>query len=77
MSMYLSDIYTIPVNLAGLPAISIPVGFENGLPVGMQLIGKHFAEGQLLNAAHQFQKTTIHHTQQPSESTLVKQEASS
>lgn len=77
VSMYLSDIYTIPVNLAGLPAISIPVGFENGLPVGMQLIGKHFAEGQLLNAAHQFQKTTIHHTQQPSESTLVKQEASS
>ena len=75
ISMYLSDIYTIPVNLAGLPAISIPAGFKNGLPVGVQLIGKHFAEGQLLNAAHQYQQQTDFHTQTPSDE-MLKQEVS-
>ncbi|MCF6766960.1 Asp-tRNA(Asn)/Glu-tRNA(Gln) amidotransferase subunit GatA [Thiotrichales bacterium 19S11-10] len=65
VSMYLSDIYTIPVNLAGLPAISIPAGFHNNLPVGLQLIGNLFKESQLLNAAHQFQLETDHHLKTP------------
>ncbi|MCF6766122.1 Asp-tRNA(Asn)/Glu-tRNA(Gln) amidotransferase subunit GatA [Thiotrichales bacterium 19S3-7] len=65
VSMYLSDIYTIPVNLAGLPAMSIPAGFCNNLPVGIQLIGNAFKEDQLLNAAHQFQLNTDYHKQTP------------
>lgn len=65
ITMYLSDIYTIAVNLAGLPGMSIPAGFVNDMPVGLQLIGKHFAESKLLNAAHQFQKETDWHLQAP------------
>jgi len=61
VSMYLSDIYTVSVNLAGLPAISVPAGFKNGLPVGMQLTGNYFHESQLLNIAHQFQSVTDYH----------------
>jgi len=63
--MYLSDIYTIAVNLAGLPGMSIPAGFANDMPVGLQLIGKHFAESRLLNIAHQFQKATDWHMKSP------------
>lgn len=65
LSMYLSDIYTIAANLAGLPAMSIPAGFVNQLPIGMQLIGKHFAEETLLNAAHLYQQQTDWHQQIP------------
>ncbi|MFO1258005.1 MAG: Asp-tRNA(Asn)/Glu-tRNA(Gln) amidotransferase subunit GatA [Gammaproteobacteria bacterium] len=65
VSMYLSDVYTIAVNLAGLPGISIPAGFLKGYPVGLQLIGPHFSEGLLLNAGHQFQKNTDWHNMQP------------
>lgn len=65
VSMYLSDIYTIAVNLAGLPGMSVPIGMVDGLPVGMQLIGKHFDEGLLLNAAHLYQRETSWHTQMP------------
>lgn len=65
VSMYLSDIYTIPVNLAGLPAISIPAGFVNNLPVGMHLTGNYFAEAKLLNVAHQYQKNTDWHQRFP------------
>ena len=65
VSMYLSDIYTIAVNLAGLPALTIPAGFANSLPVGLQLIGNHFAEGRLLNAGHRFQLETDWHRQIP------------
>ena len=65
VSMYLSDIFTIAVNLAGLPAISAPAGFVDNLPVGFQLIGKHFAESKLLNAVHQYQHLSDWHTQSP------------
>ncbi|MGH8475313.1 MAG: Asp-tRNA(Asn)/Glu-tRNA(Gln) amidotransferase subunit GatA [Methylococcales bacterium] len=58
ISMYFSDIFTIAVNLAGIPAISIPVGFVWGKPVGMQLIGNFFSEGRLLNIAHRYQQAT-------------------
>jgi aspartyl-tRNA(Asn)/glutamyl-tRNA(Gln) amidotransferase subunit A len=66
VKMYLNDIYTIPANLAGLPALSIPCGFDaQGLPVGLQLIGNHFAEARLLNLAHQYQLATDWHTRVP------------
>lgn len=66
VSMYLGDVYTIATNLAGLPAISHPVGFDsNGLPIGMQLIGNYWQEAQLLNTVHQYQLTTDFHTQLP------------
>jgi aspartyl-tRNA(Asn)/glutamyl-tRNA(Gln) amidotransferase subunit A len=65
VSMYLSDIYTIAVNLAGLPAMSIPAGFSNGLPVGLHVVGNYFAEGRLLNVGHQYQQMTDWHTRSP------------
>ena len=65
ITMYLSDIYTIAVNLAGLPGMSIPAGFVNNMPVGLQLIGKHFSEAKLLNVAHQFQQQTDWHKKVP------------
>ena len=66
ISMYLNDIYTISVNLAGLPAISLPAGFDGqGLPVGLQIIGKYFDEVRLLNVAHRFQQVTNWHRQIP------------
>ncbi|OGT26699.1 MAG: aspartyl/glutamyl-tRNA amidotransferase subunit A [Gammaproteobacteria bacterium RIFCSPLOWO2_02_FULL_42_14] len=65
VAMYLSDIFTIAVNLAGLPGISIPAGFVNQLPIGLQLIGKHFEEGMILNLAHQFQQATDWHARMP------------
>ena len=61
VQMYLSDIYPIAMNLAGLPGMSIPCGFVGGLPVGLQLIGNYFAEGQLLNVAHRYQQATDWH----------------
>lgn len=65
VSMYLSDIYTISVNLAGLPGISAPAGFVNNLPVGMQLIGNDFSEAKLLNVVHQYQQHTDWHKRMP------------
>ena len=67
VAMYLSDIYTTPINLAGLPAVSIPVGFSNSMPVGMQIIGNDFREGDILNIAHLFQKETNWHKEIPKE----------
>ena len=61
VTMYLEDIYTIAVNLAGLPALSMPVGFAGELPAGMQLIGRDFDEGRLLAAAHQYQQRSDWH----------------
>ena len=65
ITMYLNDIYTIGANLAGLPAISVPSGFANDLPVGLHLVGPHFGEERLLNAAHQYQLQTDWHTRCP------------
>ncbi|HAG92697.1 MAG: Asp-tRNA(Asn)/Glu-tRNA(Gln) amidotransferase GatCAB subunit A [Pseudomonadales bacterium] len=65
VSMYLSDIYTISVNMAGLPGISIPAGMSNGLPVGLQIIGNYFDESRLLNVAHRYQQETGWHAQLP------------
>jgi aspartyl-tRNA(Asn)/glutamyl-tRNA(Gln) amidotransferase subunit A len=65
VTMYLSDIYTIAVNLAGLPGMSIPAGFAAGLPVGLQLIGNYFDEGRLLAVAHQYQQVTDWHQRCP------------
>lgn len=65
VKMYLSDIFTVSVNLAGLPAISIPAGFVRGLPVGLQIIGNYFCEANLLGIANQFQQITDWHTRIP------------
>jgi len=65
VTMYLSDIYTIAVNLAGLPGMSIPAGFTDSRPVGLQIIGNYFDEARLLNVAHQFQLATNWHQQVP------------
>ena len=65
VQMYLSDIYTIAVNLAGLPGMSVPCGFAGGLPVGLQLIGNYFGEAQLLNVAHRYQLATDWHLRRP------------
>jgi aspartyl-tRNA(Asn)/glutamyl-tRNA(Gln) amidotransferase subunit A len=65
ITMYLNDIYTIGVNLAGLPGMSIPCGFVDGLPVGLQLMGPAFSESRLLQVAHAYQKETSWHRQMP------------
>jgi aspartyl-tRNA(Asn)/glutamyl-tRNA(Gln) amidotransferase subunit A len=65
ITMYLNDIYTIGANLAGLPGLSLPCGYVDGLPMGLQLIGPHFSEAKLLNAAHRFQQTTDWHSHSP------------
>ncbi len=67
ISMYFSDIYTIAVNLAGLPGISLPAGFVNNRPVGLQLIGNYFEESRLLNVAYKFQQATDWHRKIPGE----------
>ena len=64
--MYLSDVYTIATNLAGLPGMSVPAGLgDGGMPVGLQLLGNYFAEGQLLHAAHSLQQATDFHLRTP------------
>lgn len=65
LTMYLNDILTIPVSLAGIPAVSIPCGFAEGLPVGLQIIGKEFDESTVLRVAHAFEQHTDHHKQLP------------
>ncbi|MCR8635861.1 Asp-tRNA(Asn)/Glu-tRNA(Gln) amidotransferase subunit GatA [Paenibacillus radicis (ex Xue et al. 2023)] len=65
LTMYLNDIMTIPVNLAGVPAISIPCGFAEGLPVGLQIIGKALDESTILRVAHAFEQNTDFHKQRP------------
>jgi len=65
IAAYLEDIYTITANLAGIPGLSMPAGFVDGLPVGVQLLAPYFQEGRLLNVAHQYQQVTGWHTQAP------------
>jgi aspartyl-tRNA(Asn)/glutamyl-tRNA(Gln) amidotransferase subunit A len=65
ITMYLNDIYTIGANLAGLPAVSVPCGFVQDLPVGLQIVGPHFSEARVLNTAHAFQSLTDWHTRIP------------
>ena len=65
ITMYLNDIYTIGANLAGLPAISVPCGFVQDLPVGLQIVGPHFSEARVLSAAHALQRATDWHTRVP------------
>ncbi len=65
LSMYLSDVCTLPINIAGVPGISIPAGFVDGLPVGMQIIGKHFSEETLLCVAYAYEQSTDWHKQKP------------
>jgi aspartyl-tRNA(Asn)/glutamyl-tRNA(Gln) amidotransferase subunit A len=66
LTMYLSDIFTISVNLAGIPGISVPCGFSPlGLPIGLQLLGPPFGEATLLRAAHAFEQATDFHTRKP------------
>ena len=65
VEMYMEDIFTLSLNLAGLPGMSIPCGMNNGLPVGLQIIGNYFAEEKLLNVAHKFQQATDWHTLKP------------
>ena len=65
ITMYLNDIYTIGANLAGLPAASVPCGFVQDLPVGLQIVGPHFAEARVLTAAHALQRATDWHTRVP------------
>jgi aspartyl-tRNA(Asn)/glutamyl-tRNA(Gln) amidotransferase subunit A len=65
LTMYMNDILTIPVNLAGVPAISVPCGFSDGLPIGLQIIGKHFDEATIYKVAHAFEQATEHHKAKP------------
>jgi aspartyl-tRNA(Asn)/glutamyl-tRNA(Gln) amidotransferase subunit A len=71
VKMYLNDVFTIPAPLAGLPALSVPCGFDPaGLPVGLQLMGRHFCEAALLGAAHRYQQATDWHLRVPTETPL-------
>jgi len=65
LQMYLSDVCTLPVNIAGLPGISIPAGFADGLPIGMQIIGRHFGEETILKIAHAYEQSTDWHKRRP------------
>ncbi len=65
LSMYLQDICTVTINLAGVPAMSVPCGFQDGMPVGLQLIGKHFGESTLIRAAHAFEQMTDYGKNRP------------
>jgi aspartyl-tRNA(Asn)/glutamyl-tRNA(Gln) amidotransferase subunit A len=65
LSLYLADVDTVPINLAGVPSISVPCGFSHGLPIGMQLIGKDFDEATILRTAYTFEENTDFHTREP------------
>src|SRR5439155_27053096 len=69
LAMYLNDVYTVPANLAGIPGISIPCGLADGLPVGMQVLGKHFDEAGVLSVAHAYQLATNWHRMRPTRKT--------
>ena len=66
LQMYLSDVCTLPINIAGVPAISIPAGFVEGLPIGMQIIGRPFGEETILQIAYAYEQATEWHKRRPS-----------
>ncbi len=68
LSLYLADVDTVPINLAGVPSVSVPCGFCGKLPIGMQIIGKHFDEATILRTAYTFEENTDFHTKQPGDS---------
>ena len=70
IAMYLSDVFTVSTNLAGLPAISIPMGLKNELPIGLQIIGNHFDESKILSLSHHYQQITDWHSMMPNMETL-------
>ena len=66
LAMYLEDVFTLPANLAGIPGLAFPVGFDgDGLPIGMQLMGAHFEEERLFQVTHAYQLATDWHTRRP------------
>jgi aspartyl-tRNA(Asn)/glutamyl-tRNA(Gln) amidotransferase subunit A len=65
LAMYLADVFTVPANLAGIPGLSVPCGFADGLPVGLQLLGRPFDEASLFRAGHAYQRMTHHHLKAP------------
>ena len=65
LSLYMADVFTVPINLAGVPAVSVPCGFSGRLPIGLQLIGPHFGEATVLRAAHAFEAATSFHEREP------------
>ena len=65
VQMYLNDVFTQPANIAGIPAISVPCGISDGLPVGLQLMAPHLGEPVLLRAAHAYEQATAWHTMRP------------
>ncbi|HET9493575.1 MAG TPA: Asp-tRNA(Asn)/Glu-tRNA(Gln) amidotransferase subunit GatA [Chloroflexia bacterium] len=65
LAMYLNDVYTVPANLAGIPGVSVPCGFAGGLPIGLQVLGKHFDEATVLRVAHAYQLATSWHLERP------------
>jgi len=67
LSLYMADVFTVPINLAGVPAISIPCGFAEGLPIGLQIIGRHFDEASVLRAARAYEEATPYHETVPKE----------
>lgn len=65
LTLYANDVLTVPINLAGIPAISVPCGFSEGLPIGLQIIGKHFDEATLYKVAHAYEQATEFHKRTP------------
>jgi aspartyl-tRNA(Asn)/glutamyl-tRNA(Gln) amidotransferase subunit A len=65
LAMYLNDVYTVPANLAGIPGVSVPCGFADGLPIGLQILGRHFDEGTILRVAHAYQTVSDWHLRRP------------
>jgi aspartyl-tRNA(Asn)/glutamyl-tRNA(Gln) amidotransferase subunit A len=65
LSLYMADVFTVPINLAGVPAVSVPCGFAGRLPIGLQLMGPHFGEATVLRAAHAFEAATPFHERTP------------
>jgi aspartyl-tRNA(Asn)/glutamyl-tRNA(Gln) amidotransferase subunit A len=65
LSLYMADVFTVPINLAGVPAISVPCGFAEHLPVGLQIIGPHFGEANVLQIARAYEEATPYHQSRP------------